>query len=69
MIYSPVYYKNYTVENVLGKITRDGNGDITGAEATTMTYFLDVNDAFDVPEVRPAVGQFETPVLHTLNLY
>ncbi|XP_078600542.1 patched domain-containing protein 3-like [Branchiostoma floridae x Branchiostoma japonicum] len=37
---SPVYLGNYYVDKVLAEMTRNGNGDITGAKAHTMVYAL-----------------------------
>ena len=50
-ISSPVYESEYNAEDVLGRITRDSNGRIYKAKATTMTWFLDVSDTTDLPEV------------------
>ena len=49
--FSPVYFNDYDVEAVLGDITYQ-NGNIYKAKATTMTYFLNVSDSTNLPEVR-----------------
>ena len=45
------------MEDYLGKIRRDSDGNIVGAEATTMTWFLEVDgdEVTDLPSVSDAV--------------
>ena len=53
MVCSPVYFGNFDVEDYLGRITRDSDGNIVGAEATTMTWFLEIEgeEITDLPAV------------------
>ncbi|XP_013382604.1 protein patched homolog 1 [Lingula anatina] len=45
---SPVFFNDYNVSKVLGAITKDANGKIISAEATTMTYFINDESAESV---------------------
>ena len=57
VVCSPVYFGSFVVEDYLGKIRRDSDGNIVGAEATTMTWFLEVDgdEVTDLPSVSDAV--------------
>ncbi len=59
--FSPVYGNSFNISSVLGDITRDENGYITVAKATTMSYVINFNFTIQ--------GGYEVSSLYTLYLY